>query len=496
MSGIGDVENQGGGVKAKSVLFLAVVTESSAEVVVFDARGEPRTFTHEAGESAKVCFSSHGHDADDLLTPCFNDEGNHGDPEESCFCGIDTPHLHAHIHDPAICDADEGGCGSKKKTQGRAEDALMKLAKLTILPTDEEDEVLNAPLLHIPVSDQMPNECNAHAFLSGLTAHAHAHAHETSRRHRKRMHKVQVRFTIFTLHVNFFAPLGTCFPSCLLLITTLLVIANYSLVCWDLLQHGDHVDYLMVDEGTGELLLVHPHAECGKDDVHGRFNCIGKRKLSGALGGNDVHLHFFEEAPRKFSVLEYIKSRYETDSGLLAAIRPVETHTAHNLVTHSPSAMTAPKKDCCSSGVCTAATILPPELLDPIENHSKTVRSTIACSQICCSSEIPGINKVMESLDGVSKTMINVPLKQVSVDHDPSIITAKEIEVALNKARFGATVKRDGGALFGGGVGRSQFHVQRICCASEIPAINKILEPIDGVSNVAISVTTKMVCTS
>lgn len=262
------------------------------------------------------------------------------------------------------------------------------------------------------------------------------------------------------------------------------------------MQHGDHVDYLVIDEETGDLLLEHPHAECGKDDVHGRFNRIGKRRLTGALEGNDVRLHFFEEAPKKFSVLDYIKGRYAPDSGLLAAIRPVETQTKKPKPTYSPPTLTAAKKDCCSSGVCTApATVMPPELLDPIETNIKTVRSTIACTQICCSSEIPGINRVMESLAGVSKTMINVPLKQVTVDHDPSVVTAKEIEAALNKARFGATVKRDGGAVFGGGVGRSHFHVQKICCASEIPAINKILEPIDGVSNVAINVTSKLVGT-
>lgn len=102
----------------------------------------------------------------------------------------------------------------------------------------------------------------------------------------------------------------------------------------------------------------------------------------------------------------------------------------------------------------------------------------------------------MDSLEGVSKTMINVPLKQVTVDHDPAVVAAKDIESALNKAKFGATVKRDGGAAFAvpsGGTGRSQFFVEKICCASEIPAINLILEPITGVSKVSINVTTKMV---
>ena len=102
----------------------------------------------------------------------------------------------------------------------------------------------------------------------------------------------------------------------------------------------------------------------------------------------------------------------------------------------------------------------------------------------------------MESLEGVSKTMINVPLKQVNVDHDPSVITAKDIESALNRAKFGATIKRDGGAGMAAMArekGRSHFFVGKICCASEIPAINSILEPMEGVSKVSINVTSKLV---
>lgn len=111
------------------------------------------------------------------------------------------------------------------------------------------------------------------------------------------------------------------------------------------------------------------------------------------------------------------------------------------------------------------------------------------------------INKVMDPLKGVEKTMINVALRQVSVDHDPNLITAKEIENVLNKNKFGATVKQDGGVsnsalatTSSGGTGRSQFHVQKICCASEIPAVTAVLKPMEGVSKVQINTTTKMVC--
>ena len=276
----------------------------------------------------------------------------------------------------------------------------------------------------------------------------------------------------------------------------------------------------MLDEKTGALHLEHEHDGCGKDDVHGKFVCVGKRTLKNAADGNDLKLQFFEPAPKSFSIMEFITSHFDVDDGHMAAIRPVvETKTPsppsccpNKTVMPQPPpccatgvCVKAKVDNCCASGVCTAS-FLPTEMLndpvmdcDPIlsgDDGIKLVRSTIVCTQICCSSEIPGINRVMDSLDGVHKTMINVPLKQVTIDHDPNTIIAKDIEAALNKARFGATVKRDGGVgvmLAGGGTGKSQFHVEKICCASEIPAINKILEPMEGVRKVAINVTNKFV---
>lgn len=106
------------------------------------------------------------------------------------------------------------------------------------------------------------------------------------------------------------------------------------------------------------------------------------------------------------------------------------------------------------------------------------------------------IRSVLDPVDGIERILVNVPLKQVLVDHDPSIITATGIETILNKERFGASIKMDGGAsalASNNSKGRSHFLVQHICCASEIPAINKIVQPIPGVTNVSISVPTKMV---
>jgi hypothetical protein len=184
--------------KDKSLLCLAVVRDNGADVVLFDASGSPRTFSYKqqqkgSGDNAnfKVCFSSHGNDAaDDFLTPCFDEDGYFGIPEESCFCGIETPHLHAHVHDPKTCD---GGDQPKTRADGaNNEAALMNLAKLTLHPTDDNPKDYKAQMLHIPITEQMPNECNADEFFSNVNDNGH---NESSLLNRRRMHKVQVRPT-------------------------------------------------------------------------------------------------------------------------------------------------------------------------------------------------------------------------------------------------------------------------------------------------------------
>jgi copper chaperone CopZ len=122
------------------------------------------------------------------------------------------------------------------------------------------------------------------------------------------------------------------------------------------------------------------------------------------------------------------------------------------------------------------------------------VRSTFVCRRICCSSEVPMIDKVLKHVVGIDKVMVNVPLKNVIVDHDSNTISAKDIRNILDENHFGASIQRDGGHFDKRSTKRrSRFHVENICCASEIPAIRSIVDPLDGVSNVMINVTTKTV---
>jgi ribosomal protein L32/copper chaperone CopZ len=494
-----------------SPLCLAVIREDGGDVVLFDASGRPRSFNFKGDDIRKLCFDTHSYGTslatgvDDLLTPCFDQDGNHGDPEESCFCGVDTPHLHAHLRDPRTCqeedDHDHDNDSKKKAAKSKMQDNISYLASQTLHPIDPDEASEEIPLVNIDVSDSLPKACNEKSSSShdmGNQKNQKDNArHQVHSNHRRRMHKV---------------------------------------------RHDDHVDYLVHNPSTGELHLEHPSCnDCGQDDVHGKFRSVGKRQLQrdqaggsavkGAKQHRSIRIQFFEVVPRIATILD----AFELSSGRVAAVEHIldSTLTPDQRRTKTdasrPDFWGIPPKEPSSfhkvvvdahahgSGGSTAATtpqknqkgkvstpFLTPDLLDASRHvDKKTVRSTLACSRICCAAETPMISAITDKLVGVHKVMINVPLKQVIVDHFPLQISAEDIAAALNKNHFGASIKRDGGASVMTPTaadmaalptkGRSHFFVQHICCASEIPAINSIVEPMQGVSAVSINVTTKTV---
>ena len=123
------------------------------------------------------------------------------------------------------------------------------------------------------------------------------------------------------------------------------------------------------------------------------------------------------------------------------------------------------------------------------------VRSTFATKGLCCSSEVPMILDILTPYNGISDVKVIVPVRQVIVSHDCKIISAAQIATILTKEEFATKVESDGGASgkVAGVEGRSKFHVGGICCSSEIPAIRDILEPINGVTGLLVTVATKMV---
>lgn len=67
---------------------------------------------------------------------------------------------------------------------------------------------------------------------------------------------------------------------------------------------------------------------------------------------------------------------------------------------------------------------------------------------ICCTSEVPIIENILKSLDGVREYSVIVPSRTVIVVHDSLIISPSQIAKALNQARLEANVKVTGEANF------------------------------------------------
>ncbi|CAN6813143.1 unnamed protein product [Brassica oleracea var. botrytis] len=67
---------------------------------------------------------------------------------------------------------------------------------------------------------------------------------------------------------------------------------------------------------------------------------------------------------------------------------------------------------------------------------------------ICCSSEVPLIENILKSLDGVKEYSVIVPSRTVIVVHDSLLISPFQIAKALNQAKFEANVRVDGKTNF------------------------------------------------
>jgi copper chaperone CopZ len=448
---------------------IALVSDSGKEIVIYDVNGELQSFSyiHGGGDGniRDLCFSSHGHDADDLLTPCFDDVGRHGEPEEGCFCGIDTPHIHAHIHDPKICGGNGGGNRSSihSKSNKDTEQDLMRLASLTLHPTKKRI----IPSSFIDAFDRdIPKECS---------------------------------------------------------ITNCSTIQSQQGSSTIKMSHEDSSDFLIHDCQKQELSLQRPCKGCGGFQFHAFFGLVAKRRWN---SGKKVQLDVYD--PNKLQVVG-MEPEHRGCSSQNFCSKPsmaADTCSKSNKSTNeeeidfSKGGVCSSKsfqteiplmdeadsitccsdesdcsKPCCASGVCSnpRKRRAIPRNVDCKGAVETSVRSTFTCSAICCASEIPEINIILQPLNGIFQVRINLPLQHVIVDHDSRVISAQDIETILNNNSFGATIERDGGLPMNGVVGRSRLYVERICCASEIPAIKSIVEPMTGIAGVMINVTTKMV---
>jgi hypothetical protein len=388
---------------------LGLVSTSGNDVAIFDVSGNLEYFSYNKADSKgrRLCFSSHALDADDLLTPCFDDEGYHGIPDESCFCGIGTPHIHAHIHDPKMCgDVDgediDNSCNEK-------EEKLMFLARLTLHPVDNDIKNSNARFVIDHCREEIPT------------------IYEMVEKRR------WVADSIFQL--NFY----------------------------------DQARQKTVDQNAFDTVGATAPKQCANESRHTSNDCcqrsIPKDNMNDCCNGSSCAVGCDSSCAKADSTMCCLDE-------------------------------SASSKPCCSSGLCSSIPREADMRETTVKNHRSetTVRSTFVCNALCCASESPAIDSILGPVVGISHVRVNIPLKNIVVDHVYQTVSAEDIEAILNYHSFNARIERDGGiSRKQSTVGRSRFFVEKICCASEIPAIRSILDPMSGVDGVMINVTTKMV---
>ncbi|CAF2147846.1 unnamed protein product [Brassica napus] len=82
------------------------------------------------------------------------------------------------------------------------------------------------------------------------------------------------------------------------------------------------------------------------------------------------------------------------------------------------------------------------------KNEKKMTKSYFDVLGICCTSEVPLIENILNSLDGVKEYSVIVPTRTVIVVHDSLIISQFNIVKALNQARLEANVRVTGETNF------------------------------------------------
>jgi copper ion binding protein len=167
--------------------------------------------------------------------------------------------------------------------------------------------------------------------------------------------------------------------------------------------------------------------------------------------------------------------------------------------------MTAYHPDFLFCGECTSCNVHPPEDPSPTdirhldrilnipspEQDGGSIRTKVMVDDLSCPSQILVIQSLLTELSGVSKVIVNLEDKLVFVDHDATTPSDHLVET-LQEMGYTARLENDP-SLSNSSIVRSQLYVQGICCASECPAINKIVKPLRGVNKLQISITTKMV---
>jgi hypothetical protein len=420
-------------ITTKTLTCIAIIREQYSTVDIFDIYGQLRTFSiggrrnndkrisasalyssSEQQQQRKLCFATHHGTKqqqqqqqmmmiDGILTPCFNDNGQHDEPDEGCPCGVDEPHIHAHYHDPNICDIDYSNPNNNKADTVTTSWNFLTQLTLPLLNNGDnnmsrEKETKNGGFVTFPLTDSMPNECNSIALNNHLLE-------QGLKRRTCKGGRLCTNRQIYPV------------------------------------IHDNHTDYLIHNETMGVLHMEHPCISCGQYDIHGRFRRTHTRSWTTTAIAKDnnttrINLHFFEEYKEPFRLFDVLSGLFEVES---TRVHAASCKTGGG-VTKLPSSST--KKVVIdslptSSSVSSAST----------PTTTRVGRSQFHVQEICCASEIPQIESILRPIVGIELLSINPTVKMVYVDHNVDILSADAIAKALNMQGFGAVVKVNASTL-------------------------------------------------
>jgi len=374
--------------KTSTLTCLAIVRPDNSAIDIFDTRGKSQTFVFNNRRikdlsDKKLCFSTHGKlndDIDMMVTPVFNSKGEHDELDEFCPCGEEDPHLHAHIYNPEICGVDD--CCMTDAIQKKSSNWNF-LSQLTFYLDDGKDKK-GGEHTHMPINDHLPSQCNSGDMQNQLSQRGLKLSHWLTFRNGGRTNTQE-----------------RCNNQ-----------ACGDASCKDHLypiQHEDHVDFLIHNEETGALHLEHPNCEsCGDSDIHGRFRLLHTRSWM-VDKETKLNLHFFQVHKEPFRLLDVLTGLFELESSRVqVATRPL---TAETLV-----------KDLAS----------------------RVGRSNLLIKDgMCCASEVPQIENILNPLDSVEVISVNPTTKRAVVDHNVDVISAEDIANVLTNQGFATVVKID-----------------------------------------------------
>jgi copper chaperone CopZ len=187
------------------------------------------------------------------------------------------------------------------------------------------------------------------------------------------------------------------------------------------IPHGDHFDWLIPD-GTGSYVLKHAlETAAGVSQFIdlGRLEKVGETLGQLKTKAEQATVDLFRYVSPKLKGYEIVPAIEE--AGVTDVVNVLKSRSTCCMSSHSPQRAAIVQEDMVKVTIPRGF------------KGQGTVKTTFDVMGICCPSEVPLIKKILEPLPGVEEVLVNVTSKQVTVLHDPPVISDIQIGTLLQK---------------------------------------------------------------